>query len=107
LTPENKVKKQIDDWFKLLGERVYPYKPIKRALGARTIDYLICLDGMYLGIEAKSATGRLTDLQAKTLKRIAKAGGLAYVARPGYGGARFVLHRLDKNGVEVRKGIIT
>jgi hypothetical protein len=98
MTPEGRTKKQIKDWFKLLGDRVYYYMPIKRALGTRTIDFLVCMDGRYVGIEAKSATGRLTALQAKTLKQIAKAGGLAYVARPGFGKSSFVLHLLDRDG---------
>ncbi len=44
-------------------------------------DLLICLDGMFVGVELKTATGKTTKIQDYTLAKIAAAGGRTAVAR--------------------------
>ena len=44
-------------------------------------DILCCITGRFVAFEVKTATGRLTGLQDRTLCRIRGAGGVAYVVR--------------------------
>ena len=80
MTPEGKVKAALKKYFKAQGW--YYYMPIKKAMGVRTVDFLVCANGRFFAIEAKSETGKLTELQKKTLQDVIKAGGKCAVARP-------------------------
>jgi hypothetical protein len=42
-------------------------------------DFLVCLNGRFVGIECKAGKGKTTALQDKNLEDITKAGGLALV----------------------------
>ena len=77
-TPEAKVKKRIK---KLLAEyNVYYAMPIGSMFGNSGVpDFLCCVRGRFLAIEAKAGKGRTTALQEKQLKDIQIAGGLALV----------------------------
>jgi len=77
-TPEAKVKKRIK---KLLAEyNVYYAMPIGTMFGNSGVpDFLCCVRGRFLAIEAKAGKGRTTALQEKQLKDIREAGGLALV----------------------------
>jgi hypothetical protein len=77
-TPEAKVKKKIK---KLLAEyNVYYAMPIGTMFGNSGVpDFLCCVRGRFLAIEAKAGKGRTTALQEKQLKDIREAGGLALV----------------------------
>jgi hypothetical protein len=44
-------------------------------------DIIVCYRGRFIAFEVKTATGKLTVLQAVTIKRILKAGGIALVVR--------------------------
>ena len=44
-------------------------------------DILLCIDGLFIGIEVKTDTGRISKLQERELSLISKAGGLALVCR--------------------------
>lgn len=76
-TPEGKVKKAIEYLLERHGEDVYYFKPVQTGYGTRTLDYLCCVRGRFLGIEAKREKGRmvLTLNQRKTMLAILKAGG--------------------------------
>ena len=77
-TPEAKVKKRIK---KLLAEyNVYYAMPIGTMFGNSGVpDFLCCVRGRFLAIEAKAGKGRTTALQEKHLKDIREAGGVALV----------------------------
>lgn len=77
-TPEAKVKKRIK---KLLAEyNVYYAMPIGSMFGNSGVpDFLCCVRGRFLAIEAKAGKGRTTALQEKHLKDIQVAGGVALV----------------------------
>lgn len=77
-TPEAKVKKKIK---KLLAEyNVYYAMPIGSMFGNSGVpDFLCCVKGRFLAIEAKAGKGRTTALQEKQLANIREAGGLALV----------------------------
>ena len=77
-TPEVKVKKKIK---KLLeAHHVYYAMPIGSAFGNSGVpDFLCCVKGSFLAIEAKANGKQPTALQQKHLRDIDKAGGYAVV----------------------------
>lgn len=77
-TPEAKVKAKIK---KLLAEHnVYYAMPIGSTFGNSGVpDFLCCINGYFLAIEAKAKGNKPTALQEKHLKDIREAGGTAIV----------------------------
>lgn len=77
-TPEAKVKAKIRAILKEHG--VYYAMPIGTGLGNSGVpDFLCCVNGFFVGIEAKAGKGQPTALQWKNLKEINTAGGIALV----------------------------
>jgi hypothetical protein len=77
-TPEAKVKAKIKTILKAHG--VYYAMPIGTGLGSSGVpDFLCCVNGKFLGIEAKAGKGKTTALQEKNLREIDRAGGLTLV----------------------------
>lgn len=77
-TPESKVKAKIHAILK--EHRAYAVNYIGGiSANNGTPDILACLNGRFIGIEAKSGPNKPTDLQTFNLKRIDEAGGLALV----------------------------
>lgn len=79
-TPEAKVKAKIK---KLLKEHnVYYAMPIGTGYGNSGVpDFLCCVSGHFLAIEAKAGKGTTTALQEKNLREIKESGGTAAVIR--------------------------
>jgi hypothetical protein len=77
-TPEAKVKARIK---KILAEHnVYYAMPIGSGFGnAGVPDFLCCVNGRFLAIEAKANGGKPTALQLKHIRNIQEAGGCAVV----------------------------
>tara|TARA_R110000868_G_scaffold125254_4_gene330928 strand:- start:4201 stop:4500 length:300 start_codon:yes stop_codon:yes gene_type:complete len=77
-TPESKVKTKIKAILK--EHNAYYAMPIGSAFGNGGVpDFLCCLNGEFLAIEAKAGKGKTTALQDKHLADIEKAGGRALV----------------------------
>lgn len=78
MTPEGKVKAKIK---KILSERgVYSAMPHGAGYGnAGVPDFLCCVNGKFLAIEAKAKGGKPTALQTSHMDNIKEAGGLALV----------------------------
>jgi Holliday junction resolvase len=77
-TPEAKVKKQIDAVLKAAG--VYYFTPTTGGFGRSGVpDRVACVNGYFLGIEAKAKGGKTTALQERELKAIYDSGGVALV----------------------------
>jgi len=77
-TPESKVKKQIKAILDKHG--VYYAMPIGSGFGnAGVPDFLCCVHGKFLAIEAKAGKGTTTALQDKHLREIRDARGIALV----------------------------
>lgn len=77
-TPEVKVKNKIKAILKEHG--VYYAMPIGTGYGnAGVPDFLCCVDGIFLAIEAKANGGMPTALQEKNLRDIEAAGGVTCV----------------------------
>jgi hypothetical protein len=77
-TPESKVKDKIHRALKAVGAYAVNYIGGQYAK-AGTPDILACLDGRFIGIEAKAGTNKPTLLQIMALRDIDAAGGLALV----------------------------
>lgn len=78
MTPEAKVKKKIHDALKKAGAYAVNYIGGMYAANG-TPDILACLDGRFIGIEAKAGYNKPTGIQVVSLTRITKAGGLGLV----------------------------
>jgi pantoate kinase len=77
-TPESKVKAKIKAIFK--EHNVYYAMPIGTGYGNSGVpDFLCCVNGNFLAIEAKAGKGTTTALQDKNLRDIKMAGGTAAV----------------------------
>jgi hypothetical protein len=77
-TKESLVKKKIHALLKAHGAYAVNYIGGISANNG-TPDILACLNGRFIGIEAKAGKNKPTDLQTLNLKRIDEAGGLALV----------------------------
>ena len=77
-TPEAKVKAKIK---KILAEHnIYYAMPIGSGFGnAGVPDFLCCVNGFFVAIEAKAGSGKTTALQDKNLSAIHDCGGQAWV----------------------------
>jgi len=77
-TPEAKVKAKIKKILKDNG--VYYAMPIGTGYGNSGVpDFLCCVNGNFLAIEAKAGKGTTTALQDKNIRDIKQAGGTAAV----------------------------
>jgi hypothetical protein len=79
MTPEAKTKQKIKKLLDSYGDRVYSYMPVPSGYGKPTIDYLVCFDGLFIGIEAKKPGAKPTERQQGALAAIYAAGGTAFV----------------------------
>lgn len=77
-TPESKVKKAIR---KILDEHgAYYAMPIGTGYGRSGVpDFLVCVRGRFLAVEAKANGGKTTALQEFNLEKIRNSGGVAMV----------------------------
>jgi Holliday junction resolvase len=74
LTPEGKVKRKVVEVLK--KHEVWYFFPANNGFGKSGIpDIIAIVDGHFVGIEVKSATGKPTELQKICGKQIEEAGG--------------------------------
>jgi hypothetical protein len=78
VTPEAKVKAKIHAALKAQGAYAVNYIGGLHANNG-TPDILACLDGRFIGIEAKAGSNKPTELQLVNLRKVTEAGGLALV----------------------------
>ena len=77
-TPEAKVKAKIKAILK--AHNVYYAMPMGTGYGNSGVpDFLCCIKGKFLAIEAKAGKGTTTALQEKNLQSIRESGGLTAV----------------------------
>lgn len=78
MTPEAKVKVQIKKILEELG--CYYFMPPANGYGRAGIpDFVGCLKGQFIAIEAKAGEGTTTALQVRELEKIRHSGGFAVV----------------------------
>ena len=79
-TSEAKVKAKIKAILK--AHSIYYAMPIGTGYGNSGVpDFLCCVNGKFVAIEAKAGKGEVTALQLKNLSDINKAGGYTLVIR--------------------------
>jgi len=77
-TPEAKVKAKIKAILKT--NNVYYAMPMGTGYGNSGVpDFLCCVHGHFIAIEAKAGNGKTTALQDKNLKQIRESAGVALV----------------------------
>jgi hypothetical protein len=77
-TPESLIKAQIRAILK--KHNVYWAMPIGTGYGNSGVpDFLCCVNGLFIAIEAKSGNNKPTALQNKNIREIQDAGGVALV----------------------------
>jgi Holliday junction resolvase len=78
MTPEAKVKKQIKQILEELN--VWFFMPPANGYGRAGIpDFIGCLKGQFIAIEAKAGKGKTTALQDREIQRIKDAGGFVLI----------------------------
>lgn len=78
MTPEGRVKKKVKDILEDLG--AYYTMPVTGGYGnSGAPDFIICIAGLFYGIECKANGGKATALQMKQHDDIRKAGGIALI----------------------------
>lgn len=78
MTPEAKVKDKIKKILK--AHNVYYAMPMGTGYGnAGVPDFLCCVDGYFVAIEAKAGNGTTTALQDKNLRQIKEGKGFVFV----------------------------
>ena len=75
-TPEGGPKAEIKAWLKEQG--AYVFSPVQTGYGKRTLDLLVCWQGLFVGIEVKAPGKTVTKLQAQIVVDIQDAGGVAF-----------------------------
>jgi hypothetical protein len=82
LTPEGKVKRKVVEVLK--KHEVWYFFPANNGFGKSGIpDIIAIVDGHFVGIEVKSATGKPTELQKICGRQIEEAGGTWLVVSNG------------------------
>lgn len=77
-TPEGVVKAKVN---RVLSryKGMYRFMPVPYGYGASTLDYLICMRGLFIAIETKKPGGKPTDRQKMIIRQIQAAGGRVFV----------------------------
>lgn len=78
MTPEGLTKKGIKQILEAYGDRLYYHMAVPCGFGTRTLDYLLCVNGYFVGLEAKRKGARARKFQVELIKRIMNAGGVAF-----------------------------
>ena len=87
MTPEGKVKKLVSSYLSdvkerldTLGLELYTNKPVPTGYGKRnSLDFHLCLVGLFVAIETKAERERLTPLQRQTARSIIRSGGHVFI----------------------------
>lgn len=57
----------------------YWHMPVQNGMGAPSLDFICCLNGLYFAIETKAEGKMMTPRQDKTAEEIRAAGGKVFV----------------------------
>ena len=79
MTPEGKVKIQVNNALATLGSRVYKFMPVQTGYGKKTLDYLLCVNGHFVAIETNALGKKMTPLQDQCAQDICGAGGRVFL----------------------------
>jgi hypothetical protein len=79
MTPEGKVKKAINKVLDKYKGKVYKFMPVPGGFGPSSLDYILCVGGSFLAIEAKAPGKKPTPRQNAIIGAIIRAGGTVIV----------------------------
>ena len=92
MQPEKRVKDKVKKWFAKHYPKAWHFMPVQTGFGQAGIpDHILCVPvvvtqemvgstvGLFVGIEAKTAVGKLSAHQKNQLEKIAMASGLQTV----------------------------
>lgn len=79
MTPESKVKAKVSKIIAKYLPDVYKFMPVPAGYGASSLDYILCVNGVFVGIETKAPGGKPTPRQLVVIKEIRDAGGIVFV----------------------------
>lgn len=81
MTPEGKVKKDIDKYLNSLVPQCTYKKPVPCGFGKSGVDYDVCYYGVYVAIEAKKkGVKKATPREQAYIDQVIAAGGIGFVA---------------------------
>lgn len=77
-TRESLVKRKIREVLNKFPE-IYDFMPVPYGYGASSLDYILCVAGRFVAIEAKAPGKHPTPLQEECIRRIREAGGMVFI----------------------------
>lgn len=81
MTPEGKVKADIDKYLKTLAPYCSYLKPVPCGFGKSGVDYSACYYGVFIAIEAKKkGVKKATPREQAYIDQVIAAGGIGFVA---------------------------
>lgn len=78
MTPEGRVKALVKRALATLPRR-YHHMPVMNGMGAPALDFWVCVNGYFIGIETKAPGKDATPRQETTMDAVRLAGGRVYV----------------------------
>lgn len=79
MTPEGKVKAAVNKVIAAYGTDIYKFMPVPGGFGESSLDYILCIQGIFVAIETKKPGGKLTARQQFTARQIRQSGGKVFV----------------------------
>lgn len=82
LAEEKNFETKVKNFLKLEGAWFVKYWGGAAFTKSGIPDLLVCLNGLFMGVELKATHGKPSELQLHTLKQIDEAGGIALLLYP-------------------------
>jgi hypothetical protein len=79
VTPEGRVKALVKRRMKAEFPTSYYFMPVQNGMGAPSVDFLYCINGVFVAIETKAPGGGATPRQETTMAEISRAQGLVFL----------------------------
>jgi len=108
LTPEGKVKARVKQLLTEFG--CYFHMPVQNGMGEPTLDFIVCANGIFAGIETKAGKQVPTKRQQITMEKMQHAGGWTFLVNEVTGLAElrtwleFVYGRHSRQGKPTSRG---
>lgn len=79
MTPEGKVKAAVNKVIDAYGSDIYKFMPVPSGYGASSLDYILCIAGVFVAVETKAPGKKPTPRQEFIARQIKDAGGKVFV----------------------------
>lgn len=80
MTEEKRIENSIKQWLETNNHWLIKVQGGVNAPSSGVPDILACINGYFVGIEVKTKTGIVSEIQKYQIDRIIKSGGVAFVA---------------------------